>query len=64
MGRFSVPEGSSAAQYQYMSFVESQTKSPNITSPAEEVQIRQSTISDDIQRKIERSSTKSLILFI
>ena len=62
--RFSVPEGSSAAQYQYMSFAESQVKSPNITSPAEEVQIRQSTISEDIQRKIERSSTKSLILFI
>ena len=62
--RFSVPEGSSAAQYQYMSFAESQTKSPNITSPAEEVQIRQSTLIEDIQRKIERSSTKSLILFI
>ena len=62
--RFSVPEGSSAAQYQYMSFAESQVTSPNITSPAEEVKIRQSTFSDDIQRKIERSSTKSLILFI
>ena len=62
--RLSVPEGSTAAQYQYMSFAESQTKSPNITSPSDEVQIRQSTISEDIQRKIERSSTKSLILFI